>query len=69
MTAYDLKTEDAIRVVYMDSLRAHKIINIDFFTPIYCSRCTCVAWVPEREGIFVVSHADGNLYVYDKVSP
>ncbi|CAO2143461.1 unnamed protein product [Urochloa humidicola] len=30
------------------------------------SRCTCVSWVPEREGIFVVSHADGNLYVYDK---
>ncbi|TVU26488.1 hypothetical protein EJB05_29037, partial [Eragrostis curvula] len=30
------------------------------------TRCTCVAWVPEREGIFVVSHADGNLYVYDK---
>jgi len=30
------------------------------------SRCTCVAWVPEREGIFVVSNADGNLYVYDK---
>ncbi|ONM19576.1 Transducin/WD40 repeat-like superfamily protein [Zea mays] len=30
------------------------------------SRSTCVAWVPEREGIFVVSHADGNLYVYDK---
>ncbi|XP_066339930.1 receptor-like protein 51 isoform X2 [Miscanthus floridulus] len=29
-------------------------------------RCTCVAWVPEREGIFVVSHADGNMYVYDK---
>ncbi|XP_052138271.1 uncharacterized protein LOC127756924 [Oryza glaberrima] len=30
------------------------------------SRCTSVAWVPEREGIFVVSHSDGNLYVYDK---
>lgn len=30
------------------------------------SRCTCVAWVPERDGIFVVSNADGNLYVYDK---
>uniref|UniRef100_A0A0E0J7D4 Uncharacterized protein n=1 Tax=Oryza nivara TaxID=4536 RepID=A0A0E0J7D4_ORYNI len=29
-------------------------------------RCTSVAWVPEREGIFVVSHSDGNLYVYDK---
>lgn len=30
------------------------------------SRCTSVAWVPECEGIFVVSHSDGNLYVYDK---
>ncbi|ONM33864.1 Transducin/WD40 repeat-like superfamily protein [Zea mays] len=30
------------------------------------TRCTSVAWVPEREGIFVVSHSDGNLYVYDK---
>ncbi|CAN6335689.1 unnamed protein product [Urochloa humidicola] len=30
------------------------------------SRCMSVAWVPEREGIFVVSHSDGNLYVYDK---
>ncbi|CAM0950169.1 unnamed protein product [Alopecurus aequalis] len=30
------------------------------------SRCTSVAWVPEHEGIFVVSHSDGNLYVYDK---
>ncbi|WVZ57770.1 hypothetical protein U9M48_008113 [Paspalum notatum var. saurae] len=29
-------------------------------------RCTCVAWVPGHEGFFVVSHADGNLYVYDK---
>ncbi|KAF7071411.1 hypothetical protein CFC21_076728 [Triticum aestivum] len=30
------------------------------------SRCTSVAWVPECEGMFVVSHSDGNLYVYDK---
>ena len=33
-----------------------------------CSRCTSVACVPEHEGIFVVSHSDGNLDVYDKVS-
>ncbi|AQK58599.1 Transducin/WD40 repeat-like superfamily protein [Zea mays] len=33
---------------------------------LFLCQCTCVAWVPEREGIFVVSHADGNLYVYDK---
>ncbi|KAJ8510158.1 hypothetical protein OPV22_000592 [Ensete ventricosum] len=30
------------------------------------SRCTCVAWVTEREGTFVVGHADGNIYVYEK---
>ncbi|XP_057955327.1 uncharacterized protein LOC131149169 [Malania oleifera] len=30
------------------------------------SRCTCVAWVPEGNGAFVVAHADGNLYVYEK---
>ncbi|GJN13668.1 hypothetical protein PR202_gb00398 [Eleusine coracana subsp. coracana] len=30
------------------------------------SRCTSVAWVPDREGFFVASHSDGNLYVYDK---
>ncbi|KAI4966474.1 hypothetical protein ZWY2020_037815 [Hordeum vulgare] len=30
------------------------------------SRCTSVAWFPDCECIFVVSHSDGNLYVYDK---
>uniref|UniRef100_A0A1D1XUU1 WD repeat-containing protein 20 n=1 Tax=Anthurium amnicola TaxID=1678845 RepID=A0A1D1XUU1_9ARAE len=30
------------------------------------SRCTCVSWVPEGDGAFVVAHADGNLYVYEK---
>ncbi|XP_073013072.1 uncharacterized protein [Typha latifolia] len=30
------------------------------------SRCTCLAWVPEGNGTFVVGHADGNLYVYEK---
>lgn len=33
-----------------------------------CSRCTCVAWVPDGDGIFVSAHADGNIYVYGKVS-
>jgi len=32
------------------------------------SRCTCIAWVPGGDGAFVVSHSDGNLYVYEKVS-
>ncbi|KAI3848050.1 hypothetical protein MKX03_026835 [Papaver bracteatum] len=30
------------------------------------SRCTNMAWVPEGDGTFVVAHADGNLYVYEK---
>ncbi|KAK7285068.1 hypothetical protein RJT34_19826 [Clitoria ternatea] len=30
------------------------------------SRCTSIAWVPGSDGAFVVSHADGNLYVYEK---
>ncbi|WOL02339.1 WD repeat-containing protein 20 isoform X1 [Canna indica] len=30
------------------------------------SRCTCTAWVPEGDGTFVVGHADGNVYVYEK---
>ncbi|KAI3986211.1 hypothetical protein MKX01_004355 [Papaver californicum] len=30
------------------------------------SRCTSIAWVPGGDGTFVVAHADGNLYVYDK---
>ncbi|GAV64691.1 WD40 domain-containing protein [Cephalotus follicularis] len=30
------------------------------------SRCTSTAWVPGGDGTFVVAHADGNLYVYEK---
>ncbi|KAG9444812.1 hypothetical protein H6P81_016152 [Aristolochia fimbriata] len=30
------------------------------------SRCTSIAWVPEGDGTFVVAHADGNIYVYEK---
>uniref|UniRef100_A0A5B7AS89 Uncharacterized protein n=1 Tax=Davidia involucrata TaxID=16924 RepID=A0A5B7AS89_DAVIN len=30
------------------------------------SRCTSIAWVPNGEGAFVVAHADGNLYMYEK---
>ncbi|KAH6762366.1 Transducin/WD40 repeat-like superfamily protein [Perilla frutescens var. hirtella] len=30
------------------------------------SRCTCVAWIPNGDGSFVVSHSDGNMYVYEK---
>ncbi|KAI9086239.1 hypothetical protein K1719_031693 [Acacia pycnantha] len=30
------------------------------------SRCTSIAWIPGGDGAFVVTHADGNLYVYEK---
>uniref|UniRef100_A0A5B7AQK9 Uncharacterized protein n=1 Tax=Davidia involucrata TaxID=16924 RepID=A0A5B7AQK9_DAVIN len=30
------------------------------------SRCTSISWIPERDGAFVVAHADGNLFVYEK---
>ncbi|KAL9239314.1 hypothetical protein vseg_013649 [Gypsophila vaccaria] len=30
------------------------------------SRCTSVTWVPKGDGTFVVAHADGNMYVYEK---
>ncbi|KAE8099566.1 hypothetical protein FH972_017537 [Carpinus fangiana] len=32
------------------------------------SRCTSISWVPGGDGAFVVAHADGNLYVYEKAS-
>ncbi|KAL1153450.1 hypothetical protein V6Z11_A09G177000 [Gossypium hirsutum] len=31
-------------------------------------RCTSIAWVPGGDGTFVVAHADGNMYVYEKAS-
>ncbi|KAH0721640.1 hypothetical protein KY285_006467 [Solanum tuberosum] len=30
------------------------------------TRCTSITWVPNSDGAFVVAHADGNFYVYDK---
>ncbi|KAL3536282.1 hypothetical protein ACH5RR_004743 [Cinchona calisaya] len=30
------------------------------------TRCASIAWVPYGDGTFVVAHADGNLYVYEK---
>lgn len=37
-------------------------------TSCWNSRCTSIAWVPGGDGTFVVAHADGNLYIYDKVN-
>ncbi|XWS55811.1 hypothetical protein CRYUN_Cryun09bG0032300 [Craigia yunnanensis] len=30
------------------------------------SRCTSIAWIPGGDGAFMVAHADGNMYVYEK---
>lgn len=35
---------------------------------VFNSRCTSIAWIPQGDGAFVVGHADGNLYVYEKAS-
>lgn len=48
-------------------VQSYLLLVIQKFHCFY-SRCTCVAWVPEREGTFVVGHADGNIYVYEKVN-
>ncbi|KAG9155466.1 hypothetical protein Leryth_009889 [Lithospermum erythrorhizon] len=31
------------------------------------SRCTSIAWVPNGDGTFIVGHADGNVYIYEKI--
>ncbi|GAB2223236.1 hypothetical protein Droror1_Dr00017374 [Drosera rotundifolia] len=30
------------------------------------SRCTSIAWIPGADGAFIVAHADGNMFVYEK---
>ncbi|KAK8546321.1 hypothetical protein V6N13_067541 [Hibiscus sabdariffa] len=30
------------------------------------SRCTSIAWIPGGDGAFLVAHADGNMYIYEK---
>nr|XP_016454021.1 PREDICTED: WD repeat-containing protein 20-like [Nicotiana tabacum] len=61
--------------VYSVSLRQQlqdvgkKLIGVQHYNKdgaVNNSRCTSVAWVPNSDGTFVVSHADGNFYVYDK---
>ncbi|CAN8284939.1 unnamed protein product [Cochlearia groenlandica] len=61
--------------VYTVSLRqqlqdvSKKLVSAQHFNKDGCinnSRCTSIAWVPKGDGSFVVAHADGNLYVYEK---
>ncbi|WJZ93141.1 hypothetical protein VitviT2T_012102 [Vitis vinifera] len=61
--------------VYSVSLRQQlldlgkKLVGAQHYNKDGCvnsSRCTSIAWVPDGDGAFVVAHADGNLYVYEK---
>ncbi|KAA8518760.1 hypothetical protein F0562_016466 [Nyssa sinensis] len=61
--------------VYSVSLRQQlqdvgkKLVGAQHYNKDSCvnnSRCTGIAWVPNGDGAFVVAHADGNLYVYEK---
>ncbi|KAG6427414.1 hypothetical protein SASPL_111659 [Salvia splendens] len=36
-----------------------------YFPFVLLFRCTCIAWIPNGDGSFVVSHADGNMYNKD----
>ncbi|XP_015698009.1 probable catabolite repression protein creC [Oryza brachyantha] len=49
-----------------EPIEPQHFINNKYKEGITNSRCTGVAWVPGHKGLFVVSDADGNLYVYDK---
>ncbi|VFQ78935.1 unnamed protein product [Cuscuta campestris] len=61
--------------VYLASLRQQlqdigkKLVGTHHFNKdgtVNNTRCTSIAWVPNGDGAFVVAHADGNFYVYDK---
>ncbi|XP_076916630.1 uncharacterized protein LOC143576425 [Bidens hawaiensis] len=61
--------------VYSVSLRQQlqdggkKLVGAQHYNKDGCvnnSRCTSIAWVPNGDGIFIVAHADGNMYVYEK---
>ncbi|KAI3706650.1 hypothetical protein L6452_24534 [Arctium lappa] len=61
--------------VYSVSLRLQlqdvgkKLVGAQHYNKDGCvnnSRCTSIAWVPNGDGAFVVAHADGNMYVYEK---
>ncbi|XP_071709744.1 probable catabolite repression protein creC [Rutidosis leptorrhynchoides] len=61
--------------VYSVSLRLQlqdvgkKLVGAQHYNKDGCvnnSRCTSIAWVPNGDGTFVVAHADGNMYVYEK---
>ncbi|CAH1441980.1 unnamed protein product [Lactuca virosa] len=61
--------------VYSVSLRQQlqdggkKLVGAQHYNKDGCvnnTRCTSIAWVPNGDGTFIVAHADGNMYVYEK---
>nr|XP_043612111.1 dystrophia myotonica WD repeat-containing protein [Erigeron canadensis] len=72
---HDLLIGLACGDVYSVSLRLQlqdigkKLVGAQHYNKDGCvnsSRCTSIAWVPNSDGSFVVAHADGNMYVYEK---
>lgn len=52
-------------LVWFDAISS-RYVRINKQSCITASPCTCVRWVPRSPVLFVVSHADGTVMVYDK---
>ncbi|KAJ6815283.1 putative catabolite repression protein creC [Iris pallida] len=72
---HDLLVGTSSGDVYLVSLRQQlqdvgkKLVGAQHYNrdgTINSSRCMSIAWVPGCDGAFVVAHADGNLYAYEK---
>nr|GLL16539.1 WD repeat-containing protein 20-like [Ipomoea trifida]GMC50949.1 WD repeat-containing protein 20-like [Ipomoea batatas] len=73
--SHDLLIGLASGDVYLVSLRQQlqeigkKLVGAQHYNKdgsVNSTRCTTIAWVPNSDGTFVVGHADGSFYVYDK---
>ncbi|RYR03400.1 hypothetical protein Ahy_B06g082320 isoform B [Arachis hypogaea] len=57
-------------MIWNHARHEHLLLSFNGENVLFCyhtvCRCTCIAWVPGGDGVFVVAHADGNLFVYDK---
>ncbi|CAA3001399.1 WD repeat-containing protein 20-like [Olea europaea var. sylvestris] len=66
-----LNTGDVYSVALRQQLQevGKKLVGAQHYNKdgsINTSRCTCITWVPNGDGTFIVGHADGNMYVYEK---
>ncbi|CAA2985195.1 WD repeat-containing 20-like [Olea europaea subsp. europaea] len=66
-----LNTGDVYSVALRQQLQevGKKLVGAQHYNKdgsINTSRCTCIAWVPNGDGTFIVGHADGNMYAYEK---